>query len=222
MFRNESPNWSDIPLKALLHATQLYDEARHAGRFGIRSSTIGYNYLSLKNWKDLAIKRTGAGNNRSYYEKQGIATYHSTAHFLSPNEISVARRHLSAEQFLIASGSHWELPSVAGLAEAGYYTPQTILDSNRPPRSLLIIGGGNLATEYAQLFASLGTKVFLVEKAARILPDEDQEVGELMAKLLSEQKGVSILTQTRLLTIQKEGLLLTLHLLVHLLVVLPV
>lgn len=207
MFGGESPNWGDIPLKALLHATQLYDEARHAGRFGIRSSTIGYNYLSLKNWKDLAIKRTGAGNNRSYYEKQGIATYHSTAHFLSPNEISVARRHLSAEQFLIASGSHWELPSVAGLAEAGYYTPQTILDSNRPPRSLLIIGGGNLATEYAQLFASLGTKVFLVEKAARILPDEDQEVGELMAKLLSEQKGVSILTQTRLLTIQKEGLL---------------
>lgn len=207
MFGGESPNWGDIPLKALLHATQLYDEARHAGRFGIRSSTIGYNYLSLKNWKDLAIKRTGAGNNRSYYEKQGIATYHSTAHFLSPNEISVARRHLSAEQFLIASGSHWELPSVAGLAEAGYYTPQTILDSNRPPRSLLIIGGGNLATEYAQLFASLGTKVFLVEKAARILPDEDQEVGELMAKLLSEQKGVSILTQTRLLTVQKEGLL---------------
>ena len=207
MFGGESPNWGDIPLKALLHASQLYDEARHAARFGIRSSTIGYNFLSLKAWKDVAIKRTGAGNNRSYYEKQGIATYHSTAHFLSPNEISVARRHLSAEQFLIATGSHWEQPLVAGLDDAGYHTPQTILDIARPPKSLLIIGGNSLSVEYAQLFAALGTKVYLVEKAARILPEEDQEVGELIGKLLAEQKGVSVLTQTRLLTAQKEGLL---------------
>lgn len=207
VFGGESPNWGDIPLKALLHATQLYDEAKHGARFGIRSSTVGYNFMSLKAWKDVAIKRTGAGNNRSYYEKQGIATYHSTAHFLSPNEISVARRHLSAEQFLVASGSHWEQPNIAGLDDAGYHTPRTILDIPRPPKSLLIIGGSNLSIEYAQFFAALGTKVYLVEKAARILPDEDQEVGELMSKLLTTQKGVTVLTQTRLLTAQKEGLL---------------
>lgn len=207
VFGGESPNWGDIPLKALLHATQLYDEARHGARFGIRSSTIGYNFMSLKAWKDVAIKRTGAGNNRSYYEKQGITTYKSVAHFLSPNEISVARRHLSAEQFLVASGSHWEQPNIAGLDDAGYHTPRTILDIPRPPKSLLIIGGNNLSVEYAQLFASLGTKVYLVEKAARILPDEDIEVGELIAKLLTDRKGVTVLTQTRLLTAQKEGLL---------------
>jgi dihydrolipoamide dehydrogenase len=207
MFGGESPNWGDIPLKSMLHATQLYDEARHGARFGIRSSTIGYNFLSLKAWKDLAIKRTGAGNNRTYYEKQGIATYHSVAHFLSPNEISVSRRHLSAAEFLIATGSHWVQPNIAGLDDAGYHTPQTILDIPRPPKSMLIIGGNNLSIEYAQLFAALGTKVYIVEKAARIVPDEDEEVGELMAKFLSEQKGVTILTQARLLTAQKEGLI---------------
>jgi len=205
-FGGESPNWGDIPVKALLHASQLYDEAKHGSRFGIRSSMLGYNFVSLKAWKDLAIQRTGAGNNRKYYEKQGIDTFHSLAHFLSPHEISINRRHLSAAQFLIASGSTWEEADIPGLKAAKYYTPRTILDVTRPPKSLLIIGGNSTAVEFAQLFATFGTKVYIIEKAARILPDEDTEVGDTMARLLHEQKGVTVLTQARVRTVQKEGL----------------
>jgi len=104
-FGGDSPNWSDVPTKALLHAAHLYDEARHGARFGLRSNTLGYNYPSLRAWKDLAVKRTGAGGNRKYYENEGIATFAGTAHFLSPHEISVNRRHVSAEKFLVATGS---------------------------------------------------------------------------------------------------------------------
>ncbi|OYW84988.1 hypothetical protein B7Z17_03100, partial [Candidatus Saccharibacteria bacterium 32-49-10] len=56
-FGGDSPNWSDVPMKALLHAAQLYDEARHGARFGLRSNTLGYNYPSLRAWKDLAVER---------------------------------------------------------------------------------------------------------------------------------------------------------------------
>lgn len=206
VFGGESPNWGDIPVKALLHASQLYDEARHGARFGIRSSTLGYNFLSLKKWKDTAVKRTGAGDNRHYYEKQGIATFHSSAHFLSPHEISINRRHLSAEQFLVATGSTWQEPDIPGIKNVKYLTPRTILDITRPPKSLLILGGGSSALEYAQLFAAFGTKIHIVERAARLLPDEDEEVGELMARLLETKKGVSVLTEARVLSVQKDGL----------------
>ncbi len=206
MFGGESPNWGDVPVKALLHAAQLYDEARHGTRFGLRSATLGYNFMSLKSWKDKAVKRTGAGNNKSYYEKQGIDTYNSPAHFISPHEISINRRHLSSKQFLIATGSYWKNPLIAGLDTIAFYTPRTILDSIRLPKSLLIIGGGSSAVEFAQLFAILGTKVYITEKAARILPDQDSESGELIARLLAEDKGVSVLTQTRILSVQKDGL----------------
>ncbi len=205
-FGGESPNWGDIPVKSLLHATQLYDEARHGARFGLRSNALGYNFLSLKSWKDTAVKRTGAADNRKYYEKQGIDTFHSTAHFLSPHEISISRRHLSAREFLIATGSHWEQPSIPGIEHVKYYTPKDILSVTRPPKSLLVIGGNSTAIEFAQLFATLGTKIYLVEKASRILPDEDEEAGKLMERLLHEDKGVSILTQSRILTLQKDGL----------------
>lgn len=205
-FGGDSPNWSDVPTKALLHAAQLYDEARHGARFGLRSNTLGYNYPSLRAWKELAVKRTGAGGNRKFYENEGIATYNSAAHFLSPNEISVNRRHLSAKTFLVATGSHWVAPDVQGLANVGYLTPRTILEAIRPPKSLFIIGAGTIGVEIAQLMAIFGTKVYLSEVASRILPKEDEEVGELMERLLEEQKGVTSLTQTRVLVAQKEGL----------------
>ena len=206
MFGGESPNYGDVPLKALLHAAQLYDEAKHGSRFGIRSSMLGYNYVSLKTWKDLAIKRTGAGNSRKFYEKQGIDTFNSIAHFLSPNEISISRRHLSASHFLIATGSHWEEPDIIGMKQLKYYTPKTMFDLIRPPKTLAIIGGGSTAVEFAQLFSTFGTKVYILEKSSRLLPDEDSEAGELIERVLREQKGVTSLTHTRILTAQKDGL----------------
>ncbi len=205
-FGGDSPNWSDIPTKALLHAAQLYDEARHGARFGLRSSTLSYNYPSLRAWKELAVKRTGAGGNRKFYENEGIATYNSAAHFISPNEISVNRRHLSAASFLVATGSHWVAPDIQGLADVSYVTPRTILESIRPPKSLFIIGGGSVGVEIAQLMAIFGTKVYIGEVASRLLPKDDEEVGTLMERLLKENKGVTTLTQTKVLVVQKDGL----------------
>lgn len=206
VFGGESPNWGDIPVKAFLHAVQLYDEAKQGTRFGIRSSALGYNFMSVKAWRDLAVKRTGAGNNRKYYEKQGIDTFQSPAHFLSPHEISISRRHLSARQFLIATGSTWVVPNIVGLDTVSYHTPKTILTIARPPKSMLIVGGGSNAAEFAQAFAILGTKVYMAEKSARILPDEDNEAGDTITHLLEEEKGVTVLTHTRILSVQKDGL----------------
>jgi dihydrolipoamide dehydrogenase len=205
-FGGDSPNWSEVPTKALLHAAHLYDEARHGARFGLRSNTLGYNYPSLRAWKDLAVARTGAGGNRRFYENQGISAFAGIARFLSPNEISVNRRHLSAEHFLIATGSTWTVPDVKGLDKVGYLTPRAILHTLKPPKSMLIIGGGSVGVEIAQLMAIFGTKVYIAEKAARLLPHQDSEVGVLMERVLREQKGVTSLTETRVLTAVRDGL----------------
>jgi len=205
-FGGDAPNWSDVPTKALLHAAHLYDDAKHSERFGLRPSTLGYNYPSIRAWKDLAVKRTGAGGNRKHYENQGISAFNGTAHFLSPNEISVNRRHLSAKNFLIATGSHWAIPAIPGLDKVEYLTPRTILETIRPPKTLFIIGGGSTGVEIAQLMAIFGTKVYIAEKAGRILPHQDSEVGTLMERTLSEQKGITCLTETRVVSVVKDGI----------------
>jgi pyruvate/2-oxoglutarate dehydrogenase complex dihydrolipoamide dehydrogenase (E3) component len=205
-FGGDSPNWSDIPTKALLHVARVYDEARHANRFGLRTSTLGYNYPSIRTWKSLVVERTGAANNRRFYENHGISAFIGKAHFLTPHEITINRRHLSAAHFLIASGSSWIIPKIQGLEEINYFTPRTILEAIRPPKSLFIIGGGQHGVEIAQLMATFGTKVYIAEQASRLLPHEDPEVGELIEKVLTEQKGASILTHTRVLSVEKDGL----------------
>ncbi len=206
-FGGDSPNWGEIPTNALLHAANLYDEARHGTRFGLRSSTLGYNYPSIRAWKELAVKRTGTGGNRHYYENLGISAYSGIAHFLSPNEISVNRRHLSANYFLIATGANWIIPEIPGLSEIKYLTPRTILETLRPPKSLLIIGGDNTGIEIAQLMSIFGTKVYIVEKASRLLPRHDSDVGTLIERVMSEQKGVTVLTQSRVVSVEKDGLI---------------
>jgi len=205
-FGGDSPNWSDVPTKALLHVARLYDEARHGARFGLRTATLGYNYPSIRAWKELAVKRTGAAGNRKFYESHGISAYNAPAHFLSPNEISVNRRHLSASHFLIATGSSWTTPNIQGLTDVTFFTPRTILEAIRPPKSLFIIGGGSHGVEIAQMMATFGTKVYIAEQASRILPKQDAEVGELLEKVLTEQKGVTVLAHTRVLSVVKDGL----------------
>lgn len=205
-FGGESPNWSDVPTKALLHVARVFDEAKHASRFGLRTSTLGYNYPSIRTWKETVVKRTGAANNRRFYENHGISAFNGKAHFLTPHEITVNRRHLSAAHFLIATGSSWVAPKIQGLDEIEYFTPRTILEALRPPKTLFVVGGGQYGVEIAQLMATFGTKVYIAEQAGRLLPHQDPEVGELMERVLTEQKGTTILTHTRVLSVEKEGL----------------
>lgn len=205
-FGGTSPNWGDVPIKALLHVAHLYDEARQGARFGLRSSALGYNYPSIHNWKDLATRRTGASGNRRYYENEGVTTLVGSAHFLTPHEISVNRRHYSAAHFLIATGADWIKPDIHGLAETDVATPRTIIGAVRPPKSIYIIGGGTTGTEIAQLLATFGTKVYVADIAGRLLPSFDSEAGEQLATYLHDTKGITTLTQTRTLAIEKENI----------------
>ena len=205
-FGGESPNWGDVPLGALLHASNVYSTAKNSAHLGLRSGTIGYNYPSLLAWRDVAVKRTGVGGNRSYFEKQGISVFAGSAHFLSPNEISVNRRHLSARKFLIATGAEWRVPNIPGVEDITYQTPKTIINLTRPPKSLFVIGSSSVAMEIAYMFSAFGTKVYLSENARRIMPQYDSEVGELIAKDAKDKHGMTIFTQTKVVSVQKDGL----------------
>jgi pyruvate/2-oxoglutarate dehydrogenase complex dihydrolipoamide dehydrogenase (E3) component len=205
-FGGESPNWGEVPLGAMLNVANTYDTAKKAANFGLRTAAIGYNYPSILLWRDTVVKRTGAAGNRRYYEKQSISTFNGTAHFLSPNEISINRRHLSARKFLIATGTTWEIPDIPGIAETPYFTPKDILTLTRPPKTLFIIGSTPAAIEIASLMSIFGTKVYLADSATRIMPDQDEDVSEMIASQLTKQRGMTIMPNTKIVAVQKEGI----------------
>ena len=203
----DSPNFGDVPMSALLHAAKIYGGAKDGQQFGIRSATVGYNYPSIKAWKDLAVSRAGAGGSQRFYEAEGITVYDGAAHFISPHEITVNRRHLSASYFLIATGTHWSAPQIVGLDKVPHLTPRTAIDIIRPPKSVFIIGGGATGVEFAHLFSTFGSKVHIAEVAPRLLPREDDEVSELVERVFDGQKGVSTLTSTRVVKVARDGIM---------------
>lgn len=208
-FGGDVANWGDIPTKALLNTAQLYKRAKDGAPLGLRSTTLGYNYPSIRAWKEMVVKRTGIGDDRSFYTKQGIATYHGRAHFLTPHEITVDRRHISAKYFLVATGSDWKIPNIPGLADIECHTPRTILESIKPPKSLLILGSGRHAVEIAQLMSIFGTEVTLADAAVNILPEFDKEVGDQLTDIL--KKDINLMTNSIITSVTKEGLLKRVH-----------
>ena len=204
-FGGDLANYSDVPVDAILHTTNIYNQARKGSEFGIRSNSISFNYPSVHAWKDYVIKRTGAGGSKKYYTEQGIATYHGLARFITPNEITVNRRHLSAAKFLIATGSSWQKPPIHGLDLVDYLTPRTIFSNLRQPKNLAIIGGGKTGVELAQIMANLGTKVVLIEKSPNLLPDYDAEVGVTLEKSLHKSLGINTLSNSEVVSVLKEA-----------------
>jgi len=202
----QCPNWGCVPTKALLHAANIYDAAKHGANFGIRAAAVGYNYPSVKAWKDLAVKRTGAATSQKYYQARGIHLFNGEAHFISPHEITVNRRHLSAEHFLVSTGSQWVIPDIVGLKNVPYLTPRTALDLIRPPKSIFIVGGGAVGVEFAELFSIFGSKVYIADFAPRLLPREDDEVGDMLGEHFTKHRGMSVLTKTKVTRVAREGI----------------
>ncbi len=202
----ECPNWGCIPTKAMIYAAEIYADAKHASEFGLRTGMISYNYPSIKAWKDKVVRRTGAAQGKQYYESLGIDVIKGEAHFLSPYEITVNRRHYTAAHFIVATGSKTHIPPIDGLADVPYITNREALELNRPPKTIFIVGGGPIGCEFAQLFATFGSKVYIAEVAPRILPSEDEETSKLLTDIFSKQNGMSILANAKVLSVEKERL----------------
>lgn len=113
--------------------------------------------------------------------------------FKDSRVFSLNGEDIRGRKFIIATGSRPSVPDVGGLREAGVLTNETALELTRLPSSLVIIGAGPIAVEFAQIFSRLGTEVTLLERRGHILPKEDREVSDALRDILIKE-GVRIET----------------------------
>lgn len=206
------PNFGDIPRHALLNAAHIFAGLRAAERFGLRTNSVGYSFPSLKNWESTVIRRSGAARTAEYLRSKNIMVYRGRAHFISRNEISIGQqRHISAAKFLVATGSQPQVPHIQGLENVNYLTAKTALTLNRPPKSLVIVGAGASGVELAESFAIFGTKVYLVERAPRILPKFDVEVSNEIGQLLHKKYSVDIITSAQVVSAANDDMMVRLQ-----------
>ncbi len=204
-FGGSSANYSDLPLSAMLKAAFNYQNAKDSTTYGLRNQSLSYNFPMIKDFKNHVVA-SSLVNNKQFFEEHNITPITGRAHFLTPNTITVNKKHYKAGKFIIATGSSWITPKIRGINTIDYLTPNTILNIAKPPKSLFVIGGNKTALEIAETFAILGTKVYLTEIASRLLPHFDQEVGDFMETHLNEKFEMIISTSSRVLAVEQDGI----------------
>ena len=121
-------------------------------------------------------------------------TFIGEAHFESPTRVRVGEEVLEAAAFVIATGSSIAPPALAGLAEAGYIDSDAALDLDVPPQSLIVLGGGYVATELGQFYSRMGVPTTLILRARHVLSCEDDDLGDALTEYLRAD-GIRVETQ---------------------------
>jgi mercuric reductase len=135
---------------------------------------------------------------------KNVELINEKAEFVTGNKIKVGNEELESEKFIIATGSTAKAPPVKGLKESGYLTHIEVLKLKKLPETLVILGGGAVGVEMAQVFSRFGSEVFILQKAGTILPFGESEVVNELSKIL-EQEGVKIFTEVEVKEVFKKG-----------------
>ena len=179
-----------IPSKALLNSSEKYVEmTTHAAKHGIKVGKVDLDLSTLMQRKDKIVKQltTGIG---FLFKKNKITYLNGTASFVDKQNIKVKSSKeltLSANNFIIATGSSsMERPGIT-VDEKQIVTSTGALSLSAVPKTMLVIGGGYIGLEMGSVWSRLGTKVTVVEKLDRIVPTMDGEIATEFMKSLQKQ-----------------------------------
>jgi dihydrolipoamide dehydrogenase len=189
----ECAYWACMPSKTLLRAPEVVGEAlRTAG-----TSAPEQRLEEVLAYRDFMVRNLDDTDEIETYEKNGTRVFKGHGQLTGPGEVNVGGRVLRSERIVVATGSMPVIPPVDGLEDAGYWTNRETTSLKRVPESALVLGGGPVGVELAQLLNGFGAQVILLEGADRLLDREDPRIGELIAAALSE-RGIEVITGVQL------------------------
>ena len=197
-----------MPSKTLLESSSRFATLRRANEFGLRATG-----LEVHGDEILARKRRIIGGFAGYRQEQltggKFTLLRGTARFAGPHDVEVALREggtqrISAGAFLIATGSVVSEVPLPSLKETGYWTSDDLLESASVPDSIIILGGGATAVEFATYYAGLGREVTMIQRSGQLLKGADRDVADALADGL-RARGVKVFTGTKLLHAERAG-----------------
>jgi pyruvate/2-oxoglutarate dehydrogenase complex dihydrolipoamide dehydrogenase (E3) component len=183
-----------VPTKAMVRAAQVWHLVRHARKYGMDVEIESADFAGAMRYKDSVVKQVaGDGPPDGGLSKLGASYFPMHARFEGPHEVRIGREALRARQIVIATGTVPAVPPIPGLVEAGYITNREAVNLENLPRRIVILGGGPIGLEFAQVFRRFGAEVIVIEKTDRILPREDEDISMLAASFLREE-SIRVLT----------------------------
>jgi len=198
-------NYGCVPSKAMIRTSRLYAEMRTAANFGAEPpADIRVDFPAAMERVRRIRARISRVDSAARLIAEGIDLYFGTARFVGPDAVDVGGARLRFKKALIATGSRSILPTIPGLAVAGFLTNETVFDLTALPRSLLVIGGGPLGCELAQAFCRLGTRTVIAHDEPLFLPKEERDAAQMVSDALARD-GVEIHLNSKAVNVRVEG-----------------
>ena len=197
-------NTGCTPTKTLVASAYAAHLARRGAEFGVKVGPVSIDFSAV-----MARKNEVVGNSRSHLTAwlEGMANctlIRGHARFLSPTTVQVGDDALEADRFFINVGSRAVAPDFPGRDQVRTLTNTTLLELDALPRRLVVVGGSYVGLEFAQVFRRLGAEVTVVEKAARLVSREDEEVSDAIRQIL-EAEGIEIRLESECIQFEPRG-----------------
>jgi len=184
------PNLGCIPSKMLIFPAERIAEIQEARKLGIETDIRDIAFKSIMERMRKVVRENREHLRRELSNVDNLDFYEGEGHFVSDYTVRVNGEELKGDRVFIASGSRPLVPPIKGLESVGYLTNETVLQLTERPETLIIVGGGYVAVEYGHFFASMGTKVTILEMADRLVLSEEPEIAETLRSEMSRRMSV--------------------------------
>ena len=187
-----------MPTKALLYAAEVHHLARHPQIFGIEPGDVRFDFAKVMARKNLLIK--GFADYRQQQLADGRFTFiRAHARFTDEHTVVLDNgRTVSAESFVISTGSQVSPSPLPVLDDAGYLTSDSALKLESLPKSIIVLGGGSVALEFGQFFSRFGVKVTLIQRSPHVLHEVDTDAATVIETVF-RREGIEVFTGTKIL-----------------------
>jgi mercuric reductase len=197
------PNVACRPTKAYLLAAELmHDIGRYTHERGIDVSAPALDLARTRRWKDSLIR-----DQESWVEilgKAGYGVYPGEAMLEDERTVAVGGARITADRILIATGGRTAVPDVPGIDEIDWIDHISALELEEVPESLLVVGGGPVGLEFAQIFARFGSRVIVVNHGPQIAARADADAA-MMLQMALEAEGIEIVLNSGVHSLARKG-----------------
>ncbi len=194
-------NYGCTPTKTMVASAEVASLARRAGEYGVSVGDVSVDMPAVRERKRGIVKRWREGSEKRLKQSELIDVIYGEGSFLGPKQVRVrlndgGERTLTAELIVLDTGLTANVPQLDGLESVPYLDNVSVMELDALPEHLLVLGAGYIGLEFGQMFRRFGSRVTVIEHGKQLLKQEDRDIAEAVANILTED-GVEILLEAK-------------------------
>ena len=179
-----------IPSKMVIYPADVINIIREAGKLGIKASIEEIDFAHIMERSAKMVEEDVGHMEAGVRHAHGLTMYRDVGEFVSDYTMTVAGETIMAENVFIVSGARPLIPPIEGLERVSYLTSRNVWDIRERPESIIIVGGGFVAVEFAHFFSSVGSAVTLLSRSPRLIKFAEPEVSELLGREMGSRMDI--------------------------------